>query len=764
MKNKKNIGLVLTIVGGLFLVFGLSYAFYNYVITGDQNTVLVTGDIYMNYTENNQISLTDAVPMTKDDALKLNDNVFNFTISGKNQSTKDIYYGISIVYGEEEATKTRLKDKDIDVYLTSGDDVLVNANRYKTLNDTRIWVEKINANTDTYTKDYSIRLWIDESVTVSDTGGDYTQEVWNNSYASFKVKVDGNLDKMNIPLGVDYQNSYYENGKTYFNVEISNYLNPSVAGISLSSADTMKVDITKTNDNISFSYTDSEQNSSDSELQSISQTYSFDSNKKVTMKVLVNTKDGIDLKTDISIKLTKNDNETYEILKYMHIRGPKNYCKNNGFTNFADCLLVSEQLSNNVEEAKKAIQDKGEADTSKTSEATGEIGLYKTVDNDGDTYYYRGAVENNNVKFAGFYWKIIRVNGDGSIRLIYNGTKPNSTGYDASSITGKGEAYNLKNVDATYVGYMYGDNFSKTPVKSTTPATYGNIAEGTKYYFAKAYTSDNETKTFKLKNADYVGTFTEWNANNKLAQGYKYTCKSTLADGTCQFLMEITNFLNSTNVQAYIWTYGSTSYENTTKDNVSSNAKTILENWYTNTLSIKNENGIIVTNYINEDATFCNDRSLSSQEGNGNGYATVPTTYYGAYDRNVNKHLPSLECPNSTDLFSASDASKGNRKLEKPIGLITADEIAYAGDVYTMKGEKNYLHIGIYFWSMSPFFFNANYVDADMFYITSADVFHVGAVSFNGPGLRAVINLKSDVLVKNGNGTMDDPYTVKLAN
>ena len=68
MKNKRNIGLVLTIVGGLFLVFGLSYAFYNYVITGDQNTVLVTGDIYMNYTENNQINLENAVPMTKDDA------------------------------------------------------------------------------------------------------------------------------------------------------------------------------------------------------------------------------------------------------------------------------------------------------------------------------------------------------------------------------------------------------------------------------------------------------------------------------------------------------------------------------------------------------------------------------------------------------------------------------------------------------------------------------------------------------------------------
>ena len=150
MKDKnKRIGIIVTVVVMLLTVFGVTYAFINYTLIGNKNSVLVTGDIYMNYTENNQINLENAVPMDKDDALKLSDNVFNFTISGKNQSKKDIYYGISIVYGEEQTSKTRLKDEDIDVYLTSGEDVLVNANRYKTLNDTRIWVEKINSNTNT---------------------------------------------------------------------------------------------------------------------------------------------------------------------------------------------------------------------------------------------------------------------------------------------------------------------------------------------------------------------------------------------------------------------------------------------------------------------------------------------------------------------------------------------------------------------------------------------------------------------------------------
>ena len=50
-------------------------------------------------------------------------------------------------------------------------------------------------------------------------------------------------------------------------------------------------------------------------------------------------------------------------------------------------------------------------------------GLYKSVDgetNSGTTYFYRGAVTNNYVKFAGKMWKIIRINENGTIRLLLN--------------------------------------------------------------------------------------------------------------------------------------------------------------------------------------------------------------------------------------------------------------------------------------------------------------------------------------------------------
>ena len=88
------------------------------------------------------------------------------------------------------------------------------------------------------------------------------------------------------------------------------------------------------------------------------------------------------------------------------------------------------------------------------------------------SYYYRGAVDNNWVKFGkdstgkDIYWRIIRINGDGSIRMIYSGTtdpKTDSsvTGSNGVYMTGEGtqisiDAFNISSYDkAEHVGYQY---------------------------------------------------------------------------------------------------------------------------------------------------------------------------------------------------------------------------------------------------------------------------------------------------------------------
>ncbi len=91
-----------------------------------------------------------------------------------------------------------------------------------------------------------------------------------------------------------------------------------------------------------------------------------------------------------------------------------------------------------------------------------DVGIFKAEDEYGTSYYYRGAKESlkNNLIFAGFQWKIIRVNGDGSIRIIYNGTCPGNEcliNSNRSEIDIIKTAYNaVGGLENKYVGYMYG--------------------------------------------------------------------------------------------------------------------------------------------------------------------------------------------------------------------------------------------------------------------------------------------------------------------
>ncbi|HBA37323.1 MAG TPA: hypothetical protein DCY94_01240, partial [Firmicutes bacterium] len=91
-------------------------------------------------------------------------------------------------------------------------------------------------------------------------------------------------------------------------------------------------------------------------------------------------------------------------------------------------------------------------------------GLYSMEDDYGTSYYFRGAVENNYVKFVGFYWRIIRINGDGSVRMQYDGTQawPNANGQETFTTSGTNRFTHTNIVwhtmanDAKYVGWMFG--------------------------------------------------------------------------------------------------------------------------------------------------------------------------------------------------------------------------------------------------------------------------------------------------------------------
>ncbi len=80
-----------------------------------------------------------------------------------------------------------------------------------------------------------------------------------------------------------------------------------------------------------------------------------------------------------------------------------------------------------------------------------------------EVYYYAGNTTNNWVKFAGFYWRIIRTNHDGSIRLLYVGTSHSTTnGYIGYS------EFNTDYYTPKYIGYKYGEDTSLDTIRTNT--------------------------------------------------------------------------------------------------------------------------------------------------------------------------------------------------------------------------------------------------------------------------------------------------------
>ena len=116
-------------------------------------------------------------------------------------------------------------------------------------------------------------------------------------------------------------------------------------------------------------------------------------------------------------------------------------------------IISAEASDGTYEIGIKEIEAKDSPDFSKT--ATTDEGMYAMADDYGTSYYYRGAVPDNWVSFAGFLWRVIRVNGDNTVRMIYSGTTSSHTG--TGTQIGK-SPFNSSYNSPKYVGYMYGDS------------------------------------------------------------------------------------------------------------------------------------------------------------------------------------------------------------------------------------------------------------------------------------------------------------------
>ena len=325
--------------------------------------------------------------------------------------------------------------------------------------------------------------------------------------------------------------------------------------------------------------------------------------------------------------------------------------------------LAEAILANN--EVKTPITAPGK-EVSTASEAL----LASTPDDYGTSYYFRGAVKNNYVEFANKCWRIVRVGGDGSVKLI-----------------------------------LHNDNTAK----AANPCNSAN---------------NSTTAAF----ARYSGT--------------TYTSRFN------------TNYDDNAYVGFMYGTVGSSTYAATHANTNKSTILTNLETWYNNNL--KTYESII------NDTVWCNDKTNITDTSYNPLYESNPTglgygknvTYYGATKRLVSSSNsaggtgPSLKCN--------GELSKINSK----VGLITADELAFAGYAYDIYYASTYLlenATDTGWWSLSPIDFRG---DNALVWIVNSSYYYlqVGAVD-SANGVRPSISLKPSTNVT-GNGSSENPYII----
>ena len=301
-----------------------------------------------------------------------------------------------------------------------------------------------------------------------------------------------------------------------------------------------------------------------------------------------------------------------------------------------------------------------------------EAELASTEDDYGTSYYFRGAVKNNYVEFVNKCWRIVRVGGDGSVKLILHNDNPTGAANPCDAANNSASA-----AFARYSGTTYTSKFNE------------------KY-------DDNA----------YVG--------------FKYG------------------------------TVGASTYDATHANTNKSTILTNLEAWYNNNL--KTYESVI------DDNVWCNDKTNVTDETydpwnytpNGLGYANN-VTFYGATQRLVSSTSGSA---GGTGL-----SLKCNGKLSKitsKIGLITADELAFAGYASLLENTTTYLQenaTDTYWWSLSPDYFNGDYAYVWGVGGGNGD-FVSNSVSLT-IGVRPSISLKSTTNVT-GEGTSSTPYIISM--
>ena len=211
--------------------------------------------------------------------------------------------------------------------------------------------------------------------------------------------------------------------------------------------------------------------------------------------------------------------------------------------------------------------------------------------------------------------------------------------------------------------------------------------------------------------------------------GYTWRIVRVNEDGTIRIVMQDgindnagVAFNSSNNNYSYMY------YSN-------SNAKTILNSWYQTNIGSKSE----LAQKVATGDYYCEQAKAKYSSSYTSGSASM--TVYSSYTPN----------------FKCTVDGNGKGIVNAGVGLLSYDEVVYAGGYYSKSNSNYYLYNNKYFWTMSPAGFSGSYSTIWLVYTTgsiSYDIVHPTRV------LRPVLILKADTLAT-GDGTSSDPYEIQ---
>ena len=227
------------------------------------------------------------------------------------------------------------------------------------------------------------------------------------------------------------------------------------------------------------------------------------------------------------------------------------------------------------------------------------------------------------------------------------------------------------------------------------------------------------------------------------------------SDTNTAILDTTTKYNNNSNFNAYVgYMYGSadsSAYVDEHNNVNSSVIKTALDNWFTANISN-------YSSYL-EDSIYCNNRKTSKFILNNVTYGfegfSNKNTGYISYKNNFVDMKPTYNCVNKKDKLSVKN-SNGVSVLSNSVGLLTSDELTFAGFSGSTSNTTNYLYTSSAYWTMSPAYYNGSKAYN---YIANGAKLGVLAVDSTS-GIRPVITLKKDTKVISGDGSLSKPYKV----